>query len=283
VVILRALVLLAATMPLFAATAFRPLWWQTLLAAMIGSAAGQVAVRFTRGRRVAQWSVAMVAASIVGAAAVWALTRGARHDDSPGNAFLIVSSSGESFSLTWDDVEAIKTQIPSVDLAVPYSQKMELLLSEEMNWSTHVVGTTPDYFDLMALHVVAGDRFDASSESGNKVVVLGDTVAAQLFGAAKSAVGEVVRIKDRPFTIIGVLAHRGMSRQGQDLDDVALVPIKVYAAKLEASFRFGGAVFVSARSREEMPHVEAEVRSLLRIRHRLAPGNDDDFIIRTPN
>jgi len=290
---LRALVMLATVTPLFAATAFRPLWWQTFLAAMIGAALGQVALQATRGRRVAAWSVAVAAAIIAAVAGGWSFTDAARHDDSSGRRddssgkrFLVVSSrNGGNSSLTWDDVRAIQTRIPSDHLAVPYLRMtVQLISSAELNWQTQVVGTTPDFFDLRALHVAAGDRFDASaSESVKQVVVLGDTVVAQLYGAAKNPVGEMVRIKNMPFTIIGVLAHQGMSPQGQDLDDVALVPIDVYASRLHSNVGFDGAILVSVTSRGDTSRIEAELRSLLRDRHHLAPGDDDDFIIRNSN
>jgi putative ABC transport system permease protein len=281
------LVLLAAVMPLFAATAFRPSWWQILLAALVGSALGQVALRATRDRRVARWSVAAAAAIVVVGAVGWAVARDARHDDSAGTGFLVVGSRDRVRpSLTWDDVREIETRIPSVRFAVPQLRKAMQLLVAEQNWNTSVVGTTPDYFDLMALHVAAGDRFDAATaKSGSKVVVLGDTVVAQLFGKGETPVGEVVQIRNMPFTIIGVLAHRGESPQGQDLDDIALVPIDVYTTRIaaEPKSRFGGTVLVSATSRDETARVEAELRSLLRDRHLLGPADNDDFIIRNVN
>lgn len=279
---LRALVLLAAVTPLFVATELRPPWWQTLLAAMIGSAIGQVVVRATRGRRVAEWSVAAVAAVIVVAAGGWSFLRGARHDHPSGNDFLIVRArAGSAASLTWDDVRAVGSRIPPVDLAVPYLGKRLPVATADTSWNTWVVGTTPEYFELMALHVAAGDRFDAAaSRPVGKVVVLGDTVAAQLFGSSRGAVGAVVRIGNTPFTIIGVLAHQGTSPRGQDLDDVALVPIETYTARLAPSLRFAGALLISAGSPGDLARVEVEVRVLLRERHRLAPGDDDDFVIR---
>lgn len=274
--------MLAAVTPLFAATAFRPAWWQTLIAATIGSALGQVAVRLTRGRRLAAWSVMAVAAILAGVAGGWSLTHAARNDGSSGNAFLVVrSTTGGRSTLTWDDFVAIQTQIPSIHLAVPYLRKAEQLLAGESNWQTEVIGTTPDYFELRSLHVVAGDRFEASAgESGQKVVVLGDTVVAQLFGATPSPVGEIVRINNMPFTIVGVLAHQGMSPAGQDLDDVAIVPVQVFASRIASTIRFDGAVLVSPMAPGEAARVEGELRGLLRDRHRLAAGDDDDFVIR---
>jgi putative ABC transport system permease protein len=213
-------------------------------------------------------------AAIIGALAIGVSCRGpVPHGDSTGKAFLIVRS--ESSSLTWEDVRAIKAEVPSVALAVPYLQKTLQVVQGDMNWSTQVVGTTDEYFDLMGLRMAAGNRFDTDS----KAVVLGETTVAQLYGAGKTPVGEVVRIKDVPFTITGVFAHRGMSPQGQDLDDVALVPIEVYRAKFEPTTGFGGAVLLGAKA--DLAHVEAEVRRLLRDHHHLAAGDADDFVIRT--
>jgi putative ABC transport system permease protein len=156
------------------------------------------------------------------------------------------------------------------------------LIHADNNWQTQVVGTTPDFFDLRKLRVAAGDRFDASTPAA-RVVVLGDTVVAQLFGTSANPVGEAIRIDNAPFTIIGVLVHQGTSPQGQDLDDVAIVPIEAFASRIHASLGFGGAVLISATSIGELSRVETELRSLLRVRHRLKPGDDDDFIIREPN
>jgi putative ABC transport system permease protein len=274
--------MLVAVMPLFAATAFHPLWWETLLAAMVGAACGQLAARATRGHRVAAWSVVVVAAIVVAVSGSWSFIHPAPHEDSP-NGFLVVRSTGPgSSSLTWDDVREIKTRIPSIDLAVPYMRKPMQLIHADNNWQTQVVGTTPDFFDLRKLRVAAGDRFDASTPAA-RVVVLGDTVVAQLFGTSANPVGEAIRIDNAPFTIIGVLVHQGTSPQGQDLDDVAIVPIEAFASRIHASLGFGGAVLISATSIGELSRVETELRSLLRVRHRLKPGDDDDFIIREPN
>jgi len=280
--------MLATVMPLFAATAFGPSWWQTLLAAAIGSVFGQVAVRATRGRRVAAWCVAAAAAVIAAVAGSWLLTSADGHadrrDDSPGTVLVVVGSTGGgNSSLTWDDVRAIETRIPSIHLVVPYLRTaVQLVGGGAQNWRTQLVGTTPEFFEVRGLRVVAGHPFDASA-SANKVVVLGDTVVAQLFGAGASPLGELVRIEGTAFTIIGVLAHRGMSPQGEDLDDVALVPIEVYASRIRGDSRFGGTVLISAVPSSDSSRLEADVHGLLRDRHRLAPGADDDFVIRRSN
>lgn len=226
--------------------------------------------------------MAVLAVILVLVAASWALIDTARHDDPAATTFLIVRSrAGGTASVTWDDVRAIQSQLPSVELAVPYLDKTVPLATAEAIWNTRVVGTTPEYFELMRWHVAAGDRFDAAaSRSARKVVVLGDAVVAQLYGTGQSPVGEVVRIRNTPFTVIGVLAHQGTSPQGQDLDDVALVPIEAYAARIDPTLRFRGALLVSAKPPADLTRLEVELRTLLRERHRLAAGDDDDFVIR---
>jgi putative ABC transport system permease protein len=268
------LLLLASVTPLYAATAFHPAWWQTLLAAAIGSGLGQLAVRMTPGRRIAQWTIVIVAALVIAVAAAWMFRRPGAHQEPAGDGFLAVRS------VTPDDIRAIKTELASVDLAVPYLHTSQQLVSEDRNWNTQLVGTTPDYFDLMALHLAAGERFEPAA---NKVVVLGDTVVTQLYGAAQNPVGQVVRIRSVPFEVIGVLAHRGTSPQGQDLDDVAIMPLETYSAKISGSLRFDGMLLISPTSPGELAGVAESVRSLLRERHRLAPGAEDDFAIRTVN
>ena len=278
---LRVLVLLAAVAPLFAATAFAPSWWQTLLAAMIGSALGHLAVRLTRGRRVAAWAIALVAVTIAGIAAARAIGHTTRPEHASSYNFLVVRSKDGRSSLTWDDVRAIQTRIPSVHLAVPYLDTRASLVTADAVWNTVVIGTTPDYFGLRSMHIAAGDQFDASA-ADQKVVVLGETVVEQLYGATTRPVGDVLRIKGMPFTIVGVLGHQGTTPDGQDLDDVAIVPAQVFAARLDSSLGFRGAVLIMPESRAETPHLEDDLRRLLRDRHRLAPGADDDFIIRDP-
>ena len=186
-------------------------------------------------------------------------------------------------SLTWDDLRAIQTQIPSVHLAAPYLRTLVTLGASDSNWNTVLVGTTDDYFRLWSMQAAAGKLFDSSAaSSGEKVVVVGDTVVTQLYGANQNPVGDIIRINNIPFTIIGVLAHQGMAPTGQDLDDVAIVPVRIFASKIATRVGFGGAVLIMPTSRDDTARLEAELRSLLRDRHRLSPGTDDDFVIRAP-
>lgn len=273
--VFRVLVALAVVLPVFVATAMHPAWWQVLLAAAVGAALGRLAVWAARDRRAVIWCVGAVANVVCIGSVAWAFGwRPTRHasPEPAGTALLVVRSNDGLPSLTWDDVHEIEARVQ----AAPSLQTSAQLVSEEQNWSTQVVGTTPAYFDVRGLRFSAGDRFDAPGDR-KKVVVLGETVAARLFGAA-SPVGQVVRIKNMPFTIVGVLAHRGHSSQGQDYDDVALVPIDTYTARIGMSSpsQFRGIVVVKASA-----GTESEIRSLLRDRHRLGPSDEDDFVLRT--
>ena len=267
------MLLLAATLPVFAATAFHPVWWQIFLAAAIGSALGQLAVRFTRGRRIATWAVIVVAVAIVGVTAGWTLRRGSHDVAALPTGMLVVKGP----TLTWDDVHAIES-VPEVEFAVPYLHSNHQVASEDQNWNTIVVGTTPDYFALVEWHLAAGEPLDASKF---KVVLLGQTVARQLFGT-NNPIGGTVRIEGTPYEVIGVLSRRGMTEQGQDLDDLVVMSVETYGQKIARGLprRVQGSLFVSPKSRGELDRLETDVRSLLHDRHLVAPGADDDVEIR---
>ena len=137
--------------------------------------------------------------------------------------------SGSSASLTWDDLKAIQTQIPSVTGAAPSLRSNATLVSEEQNWTTTVIGTTPDYFVIRNWPVTHGTGLSESDvESGTKVVVLGATVADKLFGQSSDPIGQSVRIKNIPFQVIGVAGTKGQSAQGQDYDDTCFVPSSTF-------------------------------------------------------
>jgi putative ABC transport system permease protein len=187
-------------------------------------------------------------------------------------------------TLTWDDLKAIQTEVPSVRYAAPALRANATVQSEDTNWTTSVNGTTPPYFAIRSWPAARGALFGASDvDSGTKVVLLGQTVADKLFGAGVDPVGQSVRIKNIPFTVVGVLASKGQSPMGQDYDDAVFVPSSTFMAKVQGSAMrnlIGGVVFVGATSADTTQRAERQVRALLRDRHRLADGADDDFSIR---
>ena len=279
-VVLRAVVLLAAVTPLFAATAFHPAWWQILIAAAVGSAAGQLAVRATRNRRGATWAVVVLAILISAGATAWIVAHQSPEPTQFPSSVIVTGSRGQQSSLTWEDVQAIQTELPEIRVAAPYLHTKVALASEASNWNTDLIGATPEYFQFWSVHPVAGAVFDAGSE--DKVVVLGETIVTQLFPGNRKPIGEEIRIGGLPYTVVGVLEHRGLASTGQDLDDIAIIPMRTFVRKIARGPRFDGTVLIAPASRHDTARVEQALRSLLRDRHRLAPGADDDFEIRVP-
>ncbi|HET9595460.1 MAG TPA: ABC transporter permease [Anaeromyxobacteraceae bacterium] len=189
---------------------------------------------------------------------------------------------GSMPTLTWDDLHAIQTDAAAVRWAAPVLRTTGQVLSEEQNWSTSVNGTTPDYFAIRSWPVGRGVGLGASDvEAGTKVVVLGQTVVDKLFGPNADPVGQQVRIKNVPFQVAGVLARKGQSPVGQDYDDAVFVPSSTFQAKIQGGLKnyLAGSIFVAAAG-NDTERAESQIRSLLRDRHRLKPGADDDFSIR---
>jgi putative ABC transport system permease protein len=189
---------------------------------------------------------------------------------------------GSMPTLTWDDVRAIRNEVPSVRSAAVQLRTTAQVLSDDQNWTTSVTGTSPEFFDIRAWPIGTGALFTASDvDSGNKVAVLGKTVADKLFGAGVDPVGLTVRVKNVPFTVVGVLASKGQSAMGQDWDDVVYVPQSAYLAKIQGGLQkyVAGAILVGATA-GQTKRAERQITELLRDRHRVPPGGDDDFSIR---
>jgi putative ABC transport system permease protein len=189
---------------------------------------------------------------------------------------------GSMPTLTWDDLKAIQNEIPTVRAAAPQLRSVAQVLSEDQNWTTQVIGTTPDFFVIRSWPVARGSLLTQSDvDGGTKVAVLGATVVAKLFGAG-NPVGQVIRVKNVPFTVVGVLDKKGQSQWGQDFDDVLFVPVSTFLQKIQGGLGnyIAGTIMVSAVSADATSRTESQIRGLLRDRHRLQAGADDDFSIR---
>jgi putative ABC transport system permease protein len=189
---------------------------------------------------------------------------------------------GSQPTLTWDDLKAIQTEVTSVKGAAPVLRSSAQLVSEDQNWTTSVQGTTPAYFEIRTWSIANGSGLTQSDvEGGTKVIVLGQTVASRLFGAG-DPVGQVVRIKNTPFQVVGVLQPKGQSPTGQDYDDGAFVPMTTFQSKIQGGLQkyLNGIIFISATSAADTARAQAAVTNLLRDRHRIPNGTDDDFSIR---
>ena len=191
---------------------------------------------------------------------------------------------GSSSTLTEDDVAAINREIPEA-LAAPALRGSAQVIWGNSNWSTQIYGVTPEYLDVRQWPLAAGRVFEPQEvASAAKVCLIGSTVARQLFGSA-DPVDQMIRIKRVPFTVIGVLETKGQSLMGTDQDDVVLMPLssartRVIGSANAAKQRSVGTIWVKAADGVEPNTVEAQVRALLRQRHRLQPGADDDFSLR---
>jgi len=189
---------------------------------------------------------------------------------------------GSQPTLTIDDADAILREIPKVQDVAPVLSGAAQVVYGNQNWSTGVYGSSPGIFVVKDLSLIAGRNFtEQDVRSATKVAVLGQTVVTNLFGSS-NPIGQVLRIKKLPFTVIGVLAEKGQSMQGQDQDDIIYIPITTAQKKIFGT-NFPGMVrniMVKVRNAEDLSAVENELNNLLRQRHRIGLKEDNDFQVR---
>src|SRR3954470_17127022 len=239
---------------------------------------------------------------IIGVAAVIAMVaigEGARARveqafSSMGTNVLIVSSgaktsggakagAGSLPTLTWDDLRAIRADVADVRFVAPRVHTTGQVVAEDRNWSTVVTGTTPEFFDIRNWPVRLGAPLTPEDvDSGAKNVVLGQTVATNLFGASADPLGQTVRIANVPFQVVGVAAAKGQSASGNDYDDVAYVPVSTFLAKIQGSLQkyIPGTIMVEVTDDATTAQVADKIAGLLRDRHDIAIGGEDDFTIK---
>ena len=183
-------------------------------------------------------------------------------------------------TLVPEDAQAIIEKCPSVALASPTARIAAQVVYGNLNWSTRILGTTSDYMTIRKWEKESGTFFhDTDVRYGTKVAVIGKTVATNLFQTA-SPIGEIIRIKRVPFKVIGLLKERGQSVLGTDQDDVILIPFTTAKKRLFGRHSRLGRIVVSAKDETLMKSAQEEITLLLRERHRIREGSDDDFIIR---
>jgi putative ABC transport system permease protein len=191
---------------------------------------------------------------------------------------------GSRNTLTEEDAYAIQRDIPAIQAAAPALRGAGQVVAANNNWSTIFYGVTNEYFEARNWVVASGKKFDPADLSGSaKVALLGETVARNLFGDA-DPIGQVIRIRKVPMVVIGTLERKGQSMMGQDQDDVILMPISTARNRVlgrgAGKLRTVGSVSIKVRDGENMAEAEAQIRELLRQRHRLQAGQDDDFTLR---
>ncbi len=188
---------------------------------------------------------------------------------------------GSAATLNLDDAQALQ-ELNDVGAVAPIASGTAQLVYGGANWSTLVTGTTPSFLKVRDWTLKSGQSFgDADLRSATRVALLGQTVVTNLFGD-ENPLGKTVRILNSPFQVIGVLASKGQSLDGRDQDDTVLVPVttaqrKLFGTQLPGSVRI---IMVQARSAQVMDQAQSEMERLLRQRHRIGKGVEDDFTIR---
>lgn len=191
------------------------------------------------------------------------------------------SAAGSVQTLTMGDALAI-AHLPSIKATAPLITGTAQLNYGANNWSTSVTGVTPDYFNVRDWPAESGALFtEVDLRSATRVVILGQITAQNLFGD-EDPTGKTIRIKNSPFVVAGVLAPKGQSLDGRDQDDAAFIPIttgqsQIFGNQFPGTIRF---LMVQGRSDEVMDEAETEINQLLRQRHRLAEGTENDFTVR---
>jgi putative ABC transport system permease protein len=183
-------------------------------------------------------------------------------------------------TLTEEDVTAIKREAGAVSYVSPQTRAAAQVVAGEMNWGTQIFGVGIDWPNIRLWNVEQGSFFTESDiRAGSKVAVLGTTVADNLFPNG-DAVGSTIRIKNVPFKVVGVLEKKGGNMMGSDQDDQIVAPYTTVMKRLQGQQRFG-MIMASAASAEQVPEAMDQIDAILRQRHRIPPGGDADFMMRS--
>ncbi len=187
---------------------------------------------------------------------------------------------GGASSLKLADATAIQKEIQQVTTVSPEIRSSNQVSAGNQNWFTTIQGESEEYLDLRKWALAAGANFTADDVRGTKkVAVIGQTVARQLYGD-ESPLGQIIRIKNVPFVVLGVLSPRGLSMMGNDQDDVVLLPYTSAMKRVTGWMTFRS-FNIQADSPEDLNVVEQQVILLLRQHHNIRAGKDDDFTVRT--
>ncbi len=189
---------------------------------------------------------------------------------------------GSQPTLTWDDLRAMQTELATVRAAAPQARTMSQVVSDTTTWTTTIFGVTPDFFPIRNWAIVRGSPLTASDQAGAaKNLLIGQTVAEKLFGVSADPVGQIVRIRNAPYTVIGVLDKKGQAGMGQDQDDAVFIPISAYSTRVQGGLSkfIPGMIYVSAASSDLIDDAKRDIESLLRTRHRLDLEQENDFSV----
>jgi len=188
------------------------------------------------------------------------------------------------YTLSEGDVDAIRSEIPEVQYVAGALRGNTQVVFVENNAATSWQGVQPDWFAINDWKIAQGDRFEAQDySSAAKHVIIGETVRRELFGD-DSGVGQTIRLGRVPFTVVGTLAPKGQGGFGQDQDDILMVPLETGRRRLLGMMGLPPSavmqIALTVTSADDLDYVQGEVEALLRQRHKIRPGDDDDFRVR---
>jgi putative ABC transport system permease protein len=182
-------------------------------------------------------------------------------------------------TLTVDDLEAIKREVPTVSMVTPTVNARGQLVAGNMNWNTSIQGVSEEYPEVRKWTIQTGSFFtEADVRTAARVLVVGQTIADNMF-AGTDPVGQTIRVQNLPFRVVGVMARKGQDPQGRDQDDIAFTPYTTVQKKILGSPRLQIA-YVSAVSPDATYTAQQQIGELLRQRHKLGPNEPDDFTVR---
>jgi len=201
----------------------------------------------------------------------------------PGNVSFGGASlgAGAANTLTEEDVQAMIKEVPTIAAASPVVRASGQLVFGNQNWFVQIQGSNEKFPEIRNWKVERGDFFsDTDVRSAERVIVLGKSVADKLFSGI-DPIGQMIRVRNLPFRVIGVLTAKGQSMVGQDQDDTAIVPYTTVQRKLLGQqIPSIGQAMISSISPEASAVTEKQVAELLRQRHKIQPGQTDDFMVR---
>jgi putative ABC transport system permease protein len=188
---------------------------------------------------------------------------------------------GAVTTLTEADADAIRREVAGIRYVSPGLNTRLQAIAETANWNTSVQGTGDDFAAIRAWSLQFGAFFTADDVRRTaKVAVLGSAARDQLFGLGADPVGQTIRLKNQPFRVVGVLTSKGQAAMGPDQDDTIIVPFTTVQRRL-LGVQHLSSITLAAEDGVELERVSDEISSLLRVRHRIEPGADDDFAVRT--
>jgi putative ABC transport system permease protein len=191
----------------------------------------------------------------------------------------IRGGAGTQSSLKAEDSDAIKAQVQGVTAISPTLSGSVQVVAGSQNWSTRVQAVEPEYQQVQNWQVASGAFFtEADNDAAKNVALIGSTVATNLFPSGASPVGQQFRIRNVPFTIVGVLASKG-SGMGGDQDDTIIIPLKAGQVRLFGSTSVNS-ILIQAASADQITKVQSDVSAVLRTRHKIQTGKADDFTVR---